>query len=44
MITCPFEAAKANGVDTENRPKCGDCTHCIEPASEQDKDVAVIQH
>jgi hypothetical protein len=44
MITCPFEAAKANGVDTENRPQCGECTHCIEPASEQDKDVAVIQH
>lgn len=44
MITCPFEVAKANDIPTDERPKCGDCTHCIEPESEQPRDVAVIQH
>lgn len=44
MILCPFEAAKANGVATEDRPKCGECTHCIEPGETQPRDVAVIQH
>ena len=43
-ILCPFEAAKHNGIDTEDRPKCGECTHCIKPASEQPRDVAIIQH
>lgn len=44
MILCPFEAAKHNGVDTNERPKCGECTHCIKPESEQKRDVAIIQH
>lgn len=43
-ILCPFEAAKYNGIDTDDRPKCGECTHCIQPASEQPRDVAIIQH
>lgn len=43
-ILCPFEAAKHNGIDTENRPQCGECTACIEPAEEQPRDVAIIQH
>jgi hypothetical protein len=44
MILCPFEAAKVNGVDTDDRPKCGECTHCIEPQQQQPKDVGIIQH
>jgi hypothetical protein len=44
MITCPFEVAKANGIDTNERPKCGECTHCIEPETNQSRDIAVIQH
>jgi hypothetical protein len=43
-ILCPFEAAKHNGIDTENRPQCGECTACIEPKEEQPRDVAIIQH
>jgi hypothetical protein len=43
-ILCPFEAAKHNGIDTEDRPHCGECTHCIKPESEQPRDVAIIQH
>lgn len=43
-VTCPFEKAKANGVDTEDRPKCGECTACILPSDDQPKNVAVIQH
>jgi hypothetical protein len=43
-ILCPFEAAKHNGVDTDDRPHCGECTHCIEPESVQPRDVAIIQH
>jgi hypothetical protein len=43
-IFCPFEAAKVNGVDTENRPKCGECTACIEPESDQSRDVYISIH
>jgi hypothetical protein len=43
-ILCPFEAAKVNGIDTDNRPKCGECTACIEPEEDQPMDVAIIQH
>lgn len=43
-ILCPYEAAKRNGLDNDSRPKCGDCTHCIEPASEQPRDVYVLIH
>jgi hypothetical protein len=43
-IMCPFEAAKENGISTENRPKCGECTHCIKPSDEQNKDVYITLH
>lgn len=43
-IFCPFEAAKENGVETDSRPKCGDCTACIEPESEQPRDVYITVH
>ncbi len=43
-IFCPFEAAKVNGVDTDNRPKCGECTQCIEPETEQPRDVFITVH
>jgi len=43
-IACPFEIAKDNGVDTDDRPKCGDCTHCIQPSEEQPRDVYVLLH
>jgi len=43
-IACPFEVAKANGIETDERPKCGDCTACIETGEEQPRNVAVIQH
>jgi len=43
-IACPFEVAKANGVDTDDRPKCGDCEACIKPATEQPRDVYVLLH
>jgi hypothetical protein len=40
-MLCPFDAAKKNGVETEERPKCGECTACIEPESEQSRDVYI---
>jgi hypothetical protein len=43
-ILCPFEAAKINGVSTDERPKCGDCTACIDPKESQPRDVAIVQH
>ena len=43
-IACPFEVAKKNGVPTDKRPKCGDCTACIEPSTEQPRDVYVLIH
>jgi len=43
-IACPFEVAKANGVETDKRPKCGDCTACIEPEESQPRDVYVLLH
>jgi hypothetical protein len=43
-IFCPFEAAKKNGVETDKRPKCGECTACIEPESEQERDVFITLH
>jgi len=43
-IMCPFEAAKENGIKTENRPKCGECTHCIRPENEQPKNVFITLH
>lgn len=44
MILCPFEAAKWNDVNTNERPKCGECTHCIEDGNTQPRSVGVIQH
>ncbi len=29
-VMCPFEYAKTNGVETADRPKCGDCKLCID--------------
>jgi hypothetical protein len=43
-IFCPFEAAAKNGVPAEERPKCGECTACIEPESEQPRDVYITIH
>jgi len=43
-IFCPFESAKVNGVDTDDRPKCGECTHCIEDEDSQPKDVFITVH
>jgi hypothetical protein len=43
-IFCPFEAAAQNGVETDSRPKCGECTACIEPESEQSRDVYITIH
>jgi len=43
-IACPFEVAKANGIETDSRPKCGDCTACIEPQTKQPRDVYVLLH
>jgi hypothetical protein len=43
-IYCPFEAAKENGVATEDRPKCGECTACIEPQAEQPRNVLIKLH
>jgi hypothetical protein len=43
-IFCPFEAAKVNGVDTDDRPKCGECTKCIEPEEEQPRNVFISIH
>jgi len=44
MILCPFEAAKHNNIETNERPKCGECTHCIKDGETQSRDVAIIQH
>jgi hypothetical protein len=43
-IMCPFEAAKNNGVETDNRPKCGECEACIKPESEQPRSVYITIH
>jgi hypothetical protein len=43
-IFCPFEAASQNGVSGDDRPKCGECTKCIEPESEQERDVVITIH
>jgi len=43
-IFCPFEAAKENGVKTDERPKCGECTACVEPNAEQSRDVYITIH
>jgi hypothetical protein len=43
-IFCPFEAADKNGVDNDKRPKCGECTACIKPATEQPRDVYITIH
>lgn len=43
-IFCPFEAAAKNGVDTDDRPKCGECTACIEPSESQPRDVYITIH
>jgi hypothetical protein len=40
-VTCPFELAKSKGVDTDERPKCGDCRLCID---ESGPDVYVLLH
>jgi len=43
-IMCPFEAASKNGIKTDSRPKCGECTHCIKPQTEQSRDVYITLH
>lgn len=43
-IFCPFEAAKENGVKTDERPKCGECTACMEPEADQPRDVYISLH
>jgi len=43
-IFCPFEAANKNGISGDDRPKCGECTACIEPESEQNRDVYITIH
>jgi hypothetical protein len=40
-VTCPFELARSKGVDTDERPKCGDCRLCID---ESGPDVYVLLH
>jgi len=40
-VVCPFELAKSKGVDTDERPKCGDCRLCID---ENGPDVYVLLH
>lgn len=40
-VLCPFEMAKHNGVDTDERPKCGDCRLCIDQDAD---DVYVLLH
>jgi hypothetical protein len=43
-ILCPFDAAKMNGVPTEDRPKCGECEACIRPEEEQPRNVYIRIH
>ena len=43
-IFCPFEAANKNGVKGDERPKCGECTACIKPSTEQSRDVYITIH
>ena len=43
-IFCPFEAAKENGIPTDERPKCGECTACIKSGDEQERDVYITIH
>ena len=40
-VWCPFDYADANGADKEDRPKCGECTLCIEKDA---PDVAIPLH
>lgn len=43
-ILCPFDAGTQNGVEGDDRIKCGECTKCIEPESEQSRDIAILVH
>ena len=43
-IFCPFEAANKNGVSGDDRPKCGECTACIDNESDQNRDVFITIH
>jgi hypothetical protein len=40
-ILCPFDAAAMNGKPVDERPKCGECTACIEPKTSQPRDVFI---
>lgn len=40
-VICPFELAKHNGVDTEDRPHCGECQLCMK---KEGPNVAVLLH
>lgn len=40
-VICPFELARHNDVDTDERPKCGSCRLCID---ESGPDVYVLMH
>jgi hypothetical protein len=43
-IMCPYEAADRHGVEGDDRPQCGECTHCIEPEADQPRDVYITLH
>jgi len=40
-IVCPFELAKHKGIETDERPKCGECRACIDKDA---GDVYVLLH
>lgn len=43
-IACAFDVADKNGLSGDDRPKCGECTACIEPEETQPRDVYIGIH
>jgi hypothetical protein len=40
-VWCPFDLADKRGMDTDDRPKCGECRLCI---NSEGPDVAIPLH
>lgn len=40
-VICPFELARDKGIDTDERPKCGECRLCV---NDKGPDVYVLLH
>jgi hypothetical protein len=41
-VWCPHDAAKSQGMDSDDAPKCGDCTYCV--TDDVENDVYITLH